>query len=134
MEIKIIEVEVFVMCGEKYVGGKATGEFGFFRVSDIYKVVKFSPKANYHLPLFFTRHGEYSFPTTIEACREILEPYGILQLDSPNLININNVVEIDDRFGRASVIFENGLEGNVSWRNKKLIEDFLKNKSERDRG
>lgn len=127
---KIKEVEVLVMFGEKYVNGKKTGEHGFFKVRDIYKIVSFSPKPNYHVPLFYTKYGVFSAPLTIEACKEILEPHGILLLDSSNLVNVNNIVDIDDRFQRVSVLFENGVEGVIARGNKKLLEDLIKKRDE----
>lgn len=122
-------VEVLVMFGERYVNGKRTGEHDFFKVSDIHKIVSYSPKKNYHVPLFYTTKGEFIAPLTIESCEEIFEPFGILKLDSPNLVNVNNIDFIDNH---CKVVFKNGngVEATISQGNKKLVEDLLKKRDE----
>lgn len=125
--IKYIEVEVLVMFGDECdENGVKTGKRGYFKVRDIYKIVSHSPKKNYHVPLFYTRTGNYSMSITLESLRELLEEFGILLLDVPNLVNLNNVVDFNPTTSNA--VFENGLTAVVSQGNKKIVKDFLSNK------
>lgn len=124
---RIIEVEVLVMFGERYdKNWKRTGEWDYFKVRDIDKITIFHPKANHDLPLFFTKTGLFGYPITLEALRVMLEQFGFFQLDSSNLINVNNVIDIDDRFGRVTAVFEHSEDANVSRWNKKLLADLIK--------
>lgn len=128
--MRIVEIEVPVIIGERYINGKGTGEFCRVKARDIYKIVKFSPKKNYHVPLFITKYGDFSTPLTLDTCKEIFEPYGILMLDTTNLVNVNHIVSMDERFGGCSVKLENGVEADVSRGNKDLVEDLLKKRDE----
>jgi hypothetical protein len=121
------EVEVPVMFGEKIVNGKRTGEYSKFRIGDVNKIVtwQLNKKWNFYVPLFITRVGDFIPPLTLDACQDPLEDDGILLLDSINLVNINNIIEIDE-FSNA--IFEDGSKATLAKKKAGIVEEFINNK------
>lgn len=112
----------FVVFGVKIIGNKETDGFGFFNlINDVYFIDIWSPKRNYNVPRFHTKHGVYCTMLTLERWRQSLEGYGYYMLDTVNLVNIRHIDHVIDHTHCIHAYFENGMFASVS-RNKNNFE------------
>ncbi|ASS66252.1 hypothetical protein [Paenibacillus sp. RUD330] len=112
--------------GMRIENGKETGECVFFKIADIYKIDSYQPKKNYHVPRFYTKDGVYSVFLTLDACKVAFLEFGILALDSTNLLNIKNIDYVKESYNKLEAHFPNGVVGTVSKGNRHLIAHLIR--------
>lgn len=109
--------------------GSYGDRYSFFE-SDLVAIEKWKPKANYEIPLFCTRDGMYTAPTTLGEFTNGFPDF--FSLDTGNLVNLRNVsrAEIGD-YGGKVYFGEYDMHTSVNKSNKTALPDNIKNAKKR---
>ncbi|HEY0828334.1 MAG TPA: LytTR family transcriptional regulator DNA-binding domain-containing protein [Bacilli bacterium] len=114
----------------KIIGVKAenrTGDdsdFVTFDLSEINFIELWRPtKSAEKVPMFHTNSGNYLFIVTLEGLYKALKDYGFTQLDSVNVVNLNNVSYVEESKFFIRACFENGSSTSISKANLFKVEN-----------
>lgn len=114
----------------KIIGVKAEGrtgddsDFVSFDLSEINFIDLWKPsKSAEKAPMFHTNSGKFLFILTLEGLSKALKEYGFTQLDSVNVVNLNNVSHVEESKFFIRACFEDGSSTSISKSNLFKVEN-----------
>lgn len=110
--------------GEEYI--LAEDQFEELSTDDIFFIDTFWVKKNYHVPRFHTSKGVFTVVLTLDALKIALKRFGIIPLDSTNIVNLKNIDHVVETPFALTAYFKDGSSTNVAFKKRKLVAHLIR--------
>ncbi|MET3828677.1 hypothetical protein ABIC86_000137 [Paenibacillus sp. DS2363] len=94
-----------------------------FSENDIMGIEMWKPSKNYNVPFFYTRTGNFTVLTTLNACELAFPNFKFL--DGSNLVNIDNIERVLTGSYGGIAYFKDDIHTGINQKNLKVWKDIV---------